>query len=191
MNLDYTDLRYVQAGLSGELLVRGNSVFQRYWNKPDATEKEFTKDGWFKTGNLNNVSLFKKKKKTRITIICVGDIAQFNNGYYRILGRASADIIKSGGHKLSALQIETELLAHPRISDCAVVGLPDPVWGQLVKLVQKEQNIILVIIVIRFNLRWRLFWFPRSVVNWKLTSLSRGAKNMQPWHRMLFPQFGK
>lgn len=63
MNLDYTDLRYVQAGLSGELLVRGNSVFQRYWNKPDATEKEFTKDGWFKTGNLNNVSLLKKKKK--------------------------------------------------------------------------------------------------------------------------------
>jgi malonyl-CoA/methylmalonyl-CoA synthetase len=64
--------------------------------------------------------------------MCVGDIAQFNNGYYKILGRASADIIKSGGHKLSALQIETELLSHPQIADCAVVGLPDPVWGQLV-----------------------------------------------------------
>lgn len=102
-----------KAGLSGELLVRGNSVFQGYWNKPEATEKEFTKDGWFKTG----------------------DIAQFNNGYYRILGRASADIIKSGGHKLSALQIETELLAHPQIDDCAVVGLSDPVWGQLVAAV--------------------------------------------------------
>ncbi|XP_057370808.1 malonate--CoA ligase ACSF3, mitochondrial-like [Daphnia carinata] len=109
-----------KAGLSGELLVRGNSVFQGYWNKPDVTEKEFTKDGWFKTG----------------------DIAQFNNGYYKILGRASADIIKSGGHKLSALQIETELLAHPRISDCAVVGLPDPVWGQAVAavLVPKERS---------------------------------------------------
>ena len=62
----------------------------------------------------------------------LGDIAQYTNGYYRILGRASADIIKSGGYKISALQIETELLAHPLIADCAVVGLNDEVWGQKV-----------------------------------------------------------
>ena len=63
-----------------------------------------------------------------------GDIAQYTNGYYRLLGRASADIIKSGGHKLSALQIETDLLANPYIADCAVVGLADPVWGQRVRM---------------------------------------------------------
>lgn len=66
------------------------------------------------------------------TFYFAGDIAQYDNGYYKILGRASADIIKSGGYKISALQIETELLAHPLIADCAVVGLSDPVWGQKV-----------------------------------------------------------
>lgn len=109
-----------KAGMQGELMVRGPNVFQRYWNKPDATDKEFTKDGWFKTG----------------------DIAQFNKGYYKILGRSSADIIKSGGHKISALQVETELLSHPEILDCAIVGLDDPVWGQRVAavLVQKTKG---------------------------------------------------
>lgn len=62
----------------------------------------------------------------------LGDIAQYSNGYYKILGRESADIIKSGGHKIGALEIETELLSHPDILDCAVVGLEDPVWGQRV-----------------------------------------------------------
>jgi len=102
-----------RAGMNGELLVKGPSVFQSYWNRPEATEEEFTEDGWFKTG----------------------DIAQYTNGYYKILGRASADIIKSGGYKISALQIETELLAHPDIADCAVVGLSDEVWGQKVAAV--------------------------------------------------------
>lgn len=102
-----------RAGMNGELLVKGPSVFQGYWNRPKATEEEFTDDGWFKTG----------------------DIAQYTNGYYKILGRASADIIKSGGYKISALQIETELLAHPLIADCAVVGLNDEVWGQKVAVV--------------------------------------------------------
>ena len=85
-------------------------MFQGYWNRPEANDKEFTKDGWFKTG----------------------DIAVYHNGYYKILGRASADIIKSGGYKISALQIETELLAHSQIADCAVVGLSDDIWGQKV-----------------------------------------------------------
>ena len=52
-------------------------------------------------------------------------------GSYRILGRASVDIIKSGGYKLSALEIETALLDHPAIRECAVVGLPDVEWGEL------------------------------------------------------------
>ena len=67
-------------------------------------------DGWFRTG----------------------DMAVLEDGYYRILGRLSVDIIKSGGHKLSALEIEDVLRQHPAIQDCAVVGLPDDTWGEIV-----------------------------------------------------------
>lgn len=62
----------------------------------------------------------------------LGDAAQWDNGYFKILGRLSADIIKSGGYKISALQIETDLLGHPEIADVTVVGIPDITWGQRV-----------------------------------------------------------
>lgn len=91
----------------GEIQVRGPSVFQEYWQRPEATRDSFI-DGWFRTG----------------------DIAVEENGSYRILGRSSVDIIKSGGYKLSALEIETVLLDHPAIKECAVVGLPDAEWGE-------------------------------------------------------------
>ena len=93
----------------GEILVRGPSVFREYWNRPEATRESFD-DGWFRTG----------------------DIAVLDNGYYRIMGRNSVDIIKSGGYKLSALEIEAVLLDHPSIRECAVVGLPDDTWGETV-----------------------------------------------------------
>jgi len=99
--------------VTGDLLVYGANVFSRYWERPEATAKDFTSDGWFRTG----------------------DVVTTNGGYIKILGRASADIIKSGGYKISALQIETELLAHPMIHDCTVVGVPDPTWGQKVAAV--------------------------------------------------------
>ena len=51
---------------------------------------------------------------------------------YRILGRQSVDIIKTGGEKVSALEIEAVLRTHPQIADCAVVGTPDPEWGERV-----------------------------------------------------------
>lgn len=54
------------------------------------------------------------------------------NGLYRILGRKSVDIIKTGGYKVSALEIEEVLLGHPKIESCAVVGVDDPEWGQRV-----------------------------------------------------------
>lgn len=99
--------------LSGELQVKGDNVFREYWNKPDETKKEFTNDGWFKTG----------------------DTVQYDNRIYSILGRSSVDIIKTGGFKVSALQVETAILGHPDIIDCAVVGLPDITWGQKVAAV--------------------------------------------------------
>jgi malonyl-CoA/methylmalonyl-CoA synthetase len=93
----------------GEIQVRGPAVFKEYWNDPNATAKSFV-DGWFRTG----------------------DMAVIERGYYRIMGRLSVDIIKSGGYKLSALEIEDALLRHPGIAECAVVGVPDDTWGEAV-----------------------------------------------------------
>lgn len=100
----------VPNGEPGEIQVKGANVFREYWNKPEATAGSFTEDGWFMTG----------------------DIAQLEDGYYRILGRNSVDIIKSGGYKISALEIEEVLRKHPAISDCGVVGIPDEEWGEIV-----------------------------------------------------------
>lgn len=102
--------RPVKEGSPGEIQVKGPNVFKEYWGKPEATADTFTPDGWFKTG----------------------DIAVFENGSYRILGRNSVDIIKSGGYKISALEIEEALRKHPRIVECGVVGIPDEEWGELV-----------------------------------------------------------
>ena len=64
-----------------------------------------------------------------------GDTACYQNGAFKILGRTSVDIIKSGGYKISALDIERHLLGHPDIVDVAVLGLPDITWGQRVAAV--------------------------------------------------------
>ena len=99
----------VASGSSGEIEVRGPSVFKEYWGKPEATEQAF-REGWFRTG----------------------DVAILENGRYRILGRMNLDILKTGGHKVSALEIEEQLREHPDIAECAVVGVPDPEWGERV-----------------------------------------------------------
>ncbi|HBV64632.1 MAG TPA: long-chain fatty acid--CoA ligase [Rhodopirellula sp.] len=96
-------------GTAGEIQVQGPCVFLEYWNKPDATADSFD-DGWFRTG----------------------DIAVIESGYFRIMGRQSVDIIKSGGYKLSALEIESALLDHESIDQCAVVGVADDTWGEAV-----------------------------------------------------------
>ncbi len=105
----------------GEILIKGNTVFKEYWKNPKATEETFTADGWFKTG----------------------DIAVIENGYYRIMGRNSVDIIKSGGYKISALEIEEVLRNNDAIIDCAVIGIPDEEWGELIvaAVVSKEPEI--------------------------------------------------
>jgi malonyl-CoA/methylmalonyl-CoA synthetase len=96
-------------GEPGQIEVRGENVFSEYWGRPDETARAFNA-GWFKTG----------------------DMAVRNVGIYRILGRSSVDIIKSGGYKVSALEIEQTLLGHPKIAECAVVGVPDSEWGERV-----------------------------------------------------------
>lgn len=96
-------------GLPGEIQVRGPGVFRCYHGRSEATHESFD-DEWFKTG----------------------DMAVIESGYYRIMGRLSVDIIKSGGYKLSALEIESVLLEHSVILECAVIGLPDETWGEAV-----------------------------------------------------------
>jgi malonyl-CoA/methylmalonyl-CoA synthetase len=101
----------VAEGATGEIEVRGPNVFLEYWKRPAETEQVF-RDGWFRTG----------------------DSAVVDVGAYRILGRNSVDIIKSGGEKISALEIENALREHPAIGDCAVVGVPDETWGECVSV---------------------------------------------------------
>ncbi|KAJ1960987.1 hypothetical protein GGI12_003502 [Dipsacomyces acuminosporus] len=100
-----------QPGASGMIQVRGPNVFSEYYGLPEKTAEEFTPDGWFITGDIGT---------------CDPD------GLYYIMGRQSVDIIKSGGYKLSALEIERELLEHPDIVDVAVVGIPSEEWGESV-----------------------------------------------------------
>ena len=99
--------RPVPAGTPGEIEVRGETVFLEYWRRPDATGAAF-RDGWFRTG----------------------DVAVSEHGAYRMLGRSSVDIIKTGGYKVSALEVEEVLRTHPAIAECAVVGVDDPEWGE-------------------------------------------------------------
>src|SRR5271166_1109336 len=99
----------VPVGTPGGIEVRGANVFTEYWGKPEATREAF-RDGWFRTG----------------------DTAVVENGVYRILGRTNIDILKTGGHKVSALEIEETLREHPAILECAVVGVPDDEWGERV-----------------------------------------------------------
>jgi malonyl-CoA/methylmalonyl-CoA synthetase len=106
------DFQDVAAGTPGEILIKGPSVFKGYWENEAATASAFH-DGWFVTGD-----------------VAVQDEA----GDYRIMGRRSTDILKSGGYKLSALEIEEVFRQHPDVLDCAVVGLEDEAWGEIVAL---------------------------------------------------------
>ena len=107
----------VESGVQGEIQVRGPGVFLEYWNNPGATKKTFN-NGWFSTG----------------------DVAIVENGNYRILGRRSVDIIKTGGYKVSALEIEEVLRTHPKLVECSIIGIKDVEWGERVcaALVLKE-----------------------------------------------------
>lgn len=93
----------------GELEVRGPTLFGGYLNHPDATAEAWTEDGWFKTGDIAVIA---------------------EDGRHRIVGRESVDLIKSGGYRIGAGEIEASLLGHPAVRECAVVGTPDPDLGQ-------------------------------------------------------------
>lgn len=93
----------------GQLHVRGPTLFDGYLNRPDATAEVFDADGWYRTGD--------------VAVIDVG-------GMHRIVGRESVDLIKTGGFRVGAGEIETALLGHPGVREAAVVGVPDDDLGQ-------------------------------------------------------------
>ena len=94
--------------VDGEIEVCGPQVFQEYWRRPAETAAAF-RDGWFRTGDEARVG---------------------EGGYYRILGRRDIDIVKTGGYKVSALEVEELYRTHPAVRDLAVVGVPHPEWGE-------------------------------------------------------------
>jgi fatty acid CoA ligase FadD36 len=94
---------------SGELEVRGPTLFRGYLNQPAATADSYTADGWFRTGDIATVA---------------------PDGTHRIVGRASVDLIKSGGYRIGAGEVEEALLAHPGVHEAAVVGAAHPDLGQ-------------------------------------------------------------
>ncbi|GIF71959.1 AMP-binding protein [Asanoa siamensis] len=95
----------------GALEIRGSTVFAGYLGQPDATARAFTADGWFRTGDVATIDA---------------------DGVHRIVGRASTDLIKTGGYRVGAGEIEDALLTHPAVREAAVLGRPDDDLGQRV-----------------------------------------------------------
>ncbi|BAU82973.1 fatty-acyl-CoA synthase [Streptomyces laurentii] len=93
----------------GEVQVRGPNLFSAYLNRPEATAAAFTGDGWFRTGDM---------------------AVREADGFVRLVGRRATDLIKSGGYKIGAGEIENALLDHPEVREAAVTGAPDPDLGE-------------------------------------------------------------
>ncbi|KAG0645568.1 Acyl-synthetase family [Hyphodiscus hymeniophilus] len=118
----------------GEIQLRGPTIFQEYWRNEEATAKELVtgddgKGRWFKTGDVAV-----RRHISSIQTSSEKDTSQnwANGPMYFIRGRKSADIIKTGGEKVSALEVERELLSLPEIEEAAVVAVPSGKWGQKV-----------------------------------------------------------
>ncbi|KAJ5893136.1 AMP-dependent synthetase/ligase [Penicillium tannophilum] len=119
--------------LEGEIQLRGETIFREYWGNEKATTESFVKADdngkpWFRTGDV----------ATRRVVDGVGrgSSGEWAQGpMYFISGRKSVDIIKTGGEKVSALEVERELLSLPQVTEAAVVGLPSEQWGQKVAVV--------------------------------------------------------
>jgi len=116
----------------GEIQLRGPTVFSEYWRNPKATAAEFVEaddDGqkWFKTGDV--------AARTEVSGAGQSDQPWAKGPMYFIKGRLSVDIIKTGGEKVSALEIEREMLSLPQVAEVAVVGLASDQWGQKVAAV--------------------------------------------------------
>ncbi|KAI4753507.1 acetyl-CoA synthetase-like protein [Aureobasidium sp. EXF-3400] len=136
----------------GEIQLCGPTVFDGYWDDPLTTAKEFTQDGWFKTGDIAIRRLVSGSGR--------GQSGSWAQGpAYFVQGRQSADIIKTGGEKVSALEIEREILSLPEVREVAVLGLPSQMWGQKV----------VAVVVLSNDMHGKL--------SWELTDLRRSLRS--------------
>ncbi|GAC1445277.1 MAG: acyl-CoA synthetase [Chloroflexota bacterium] len=94
----------------GEVVMRGNNVMKGYYRDPEATERAF-RGGWFHSGDLG---------------------VMHPDGYIELRDRAK-DVIISGGENISTIEVEQTILQHPDVLECAVIGVPDPKWGETPK----------------------------------------------------------
>jgi len=144
--------RELPAGQTGEICVCGPAVFAGYYDNPDANAKAF-RDGWFRTGDLGHVD---------------------GQGFLYITGRAS-DMYISGGSNVYPREIEEKVLTHPAVAETAIVGVPDPTWGEVgiavcvlrpdAALTEQELLAWLAPKVARYKLPKRVFFWselPRS-----------------------------
>lgn len=95
-------------GEVGEIVARGPRVMSGYWKDPEKTAQALTKDGWLRTGDMGY---------------------RDEDGYFYLAGRAD-DLIIRGGENISPEEVENVLYSHPKIEEAAVIGIPDPEWGQ-------------------------------------------------------------
>ena len=107
------DGRDLPVGAAGELLIRGECLFSGYRRDPEATAAAFAEGGWYRTGDIGQLTA---------------------DGYLYILDRAK-DMIISGGENIYPAEVEAVLARHPAVSDVAVLGRPDPTWGEAVHAV--------------------------------------------------------
>ncbi|MFF9504912.1 long-chain fatty acid--CoA ligase [Streptomyces sp. NPDC014656] len=96
-------------GERGEILVQGRHVMTGYWNRPEDTEAAFTDGRWLRTGDIARID---------------------DEGFAYIVDRAK-DMFVSGGENVYPAEVEDVLLTHPAVAECAVIGVPDPVWGEV------------------------------------------------------------
>jgi fatty-acyl-CoA synthase len=94
----------------GEILARSNHVFAGYWQQPEESAKVLA-DGWFRTGDEGHVE----------------------DGDYLVISDRKKDVIISGGENVSSVEVEDCLYQHPAVAEVAVIGVPDPKWGETVK----------------------------------------------------------
>ena len=109
--------------VDNELRVKSLGMFDQYFAKEEPTKEAFDEEGWFKTGDI---------------------VEMDPDGDFKILGRASVDILKISGFKVSALDVENDLLGHPEVLEVAAVGVEDKVYGQRVGIVFKAKKKVLL-----------------------------------------------
>lgn len=146
----------------GELWIRGPGVFEGYLGRPDDTRAAFREGRFFATGDI---------------------ASRDADGVVRLHGRSSVDILKTGGEKVSALEIEQILLEHPMVREVSVVGVPDPAWGdRVVAVVVIAERATFDEVELRAFVKSRLAHYkvPRTFVAWESLPRNTMGKVVKP-----------